>query len=86
MWVERLVKRAPSCGDVSALLSVGQPAGPPLWYLAGIPESQASKTNILAILIDDLRVRDLGCTGSTFYETPNLGDICHDVLRFHIGR
>ena len=33
------------------------------------------KTNILVILIDDLGVRDLGCTGSTFYETPNLDQL-----------
>jgi len=28
--------------------------------------------NIIVILVDDLGVRDLGCTGSDFYETPNL--------------
>ena len=28
--------------------------------------------NILLILIDDMGVRDLGCTGSTFYETPHI--------------
>jgi arylsulfatase A-like enzyme len=28
--------------------------------------------NILVILIDDMGVRDLGCTGSTFYETPHI--------------
>jgi arylsulfatase A-like enzyme len=30
------------------------------------------RPNILLILIDDLGARDLGCFGSTFYETPNL--------------
>ena len=28
--------------------------------------------NLIIILVDDLGVSDLGCTGSTFYETPNL--------------
>jgi arylsulfatase A-like enzyme len=28
--------------------------------------------NIIVILIDDMGVRDLGCTGSTFYETPHI--------------
>lgn len=30
------------------------------------------RPNILLILIDDLGVRDLGCTGSSFHETPHL--------------
>lgn len=28
--------------------------------------------NIVVILVDDLGIRDLGCTGSAFYETPHL--------------
>ena len=28
--------------------------------------------NIIVVLIDDMGVRDLGCTGSTFYETPHI--------------
>jgi arylsulfatase A-like enzyme len=34
------------------------------------------------ILIDDLGVRDLGCTGSTFYETPNLDRMAAEGVRF----
>ena len=45
----------------------------------------SSPTDFLVLLIDDLRVWALGCTGSTFYEAPNLGDIRHDFLRFHLG-
>ncbi len=30
------------------------------------------RPNLIVILIDDLGARDLGCTGSTFYETPRL--------------
>ena len=31
-----------------------------------------AQPNIIVILIDDMGVRDLGCTGSTFYETPHI--------------
>ena len=30
------------------------------------------KPNVLFILVDDLGYKDLSCTGSTFYETPNI--------------
>ncbi|NMH86896.1 sulfatase [Flavivirga sp. Y03] len=30
------------------------------------------KTNVVFILVDDLGWKDLGCYGSTFYETPNI--------------
>jgi arylsulfatase A-like enzyme len=30
------------------------------------------KPNILFVLVDDLGIKDLGFTGSTFYETPNI--------------
>jgi arylsulfatase A-like enzyme len=40
------------------------------------------KPNILFILIDDLGWRDLGCYGSSFYETPNLDELATQSLRF----
>ncbi|MCL2646365.1 MAG: sulfatase, partial [Phycisphaerales bacterium] len=39
-------------------------------------------TNIVSILIDDLGVRDLGCFGSTFYETPRLDALAKEGMRF----
>ena len=39
----------------------------------------ADKLNIILFLIDDLGWRDLGCQGSTFYETPNLDQFTIDV-------
>ncbi|MCL2648404.1 MAG: sulfatase, partial [Phycisphaerales bacterium] len=39
-------------------------------------------TNIISILIDDLGVRDLGCFGSTFYETPRLDALAKEGMRF----
>ncbi|MEM6391911.1 MAG: sulfatase [Planctomycetota bacterium] len=38
--------------------------------------------NLLMILIDDLGWADLGCFGSTFYETPNLDRLAKGGLRF----
>jgi arylsulfatase A-like enzyme len=45
-------------------------------------EPEMSKPNILFILIDDLGWRDLGCYGSTFYETPHLDRLATEGLRF----
>ena len=40
------------------------------------------KLNFVFILIDDLGWRDLGCFGSTFYETPNLDRLATEGMRF----
>jgi arylsulfatase A-like enzyme len=41
-----------------------------------------SAPNIVLILIDDMGQRDLGCYGSTFYETPNIDTLARDGMRF----
>lgn len=38
--------------------------------------------NIVFILVDDLGWSDLGCYGSTFYETPNLDRLASEGVRF----
>jgi len=38
--------------------------------------------NIIFIFIDDLGWRDLGCYGSTYYETPNLDRLASEGVRF----
>ncbi len=38
--------------------------------------------NIVFILIDDLGWRDLGCYGSTFYETPAIDKLASEGIRF----
>jgi len=38
--------------------------------------------NIVIVLADDLGQRDLGCYGSTFYETPNLDRLAREGARF----
>src|SRR5687768_2761762 len=44
--------------------------------------SAAPPPNIVFFLADDLGQRDLGCYGSTFYETPNLDRLARDGARF----
>ncbi len=41
-----------------------------------------SRPNVIFILIDDLGWMDLGCYGSSFYETPNLDRLAHEGVRF----
>lgn len=38
--------------------------------------------NFLFILVDDLGWKDLGCFGSTFYETPNIDRLASEATRF----
>jgi arylsulfatase A len=40
------------------------------------------RPNIILILADDLGWRDLGCCGSTFYETPHLDALARQGMRF----
>jgi arylsulfatase A-like enzyme len=38
--------------------------------------------NIVVFLVDDLGATDLGCFGSTFYETPNVDRLAREGMRF----
>jgi len=38
--------------------------------------------NVVFILVDDLGIRDLGCYGSTYYETPNCDRLAAEGMRF----
>ena len=40
------------------------------------------KLNFVFILIDDLGWTDLGCYGSSFYETPNIDRLASEGMRF----
>ncbi|MDX2037127.1 MAG: sulfatase [Isosphaeraceae bacterium] len=62
------------------------------WYLATAclvslcmlgPDARAErKPNIVMFVADDLGATDLGCFGSTFYETPNLDRLAREGVRF----
>jgi len=61
----------------------------PLWFLVFsvllIPFAAAAEQrppNVVFILADDLGWADLGCYGSTFYETPNLDRLASQSVRF----
>jgi arylsulfatase A-like enzyme len=41
-----------------------------------------NQPNIVFILIDDMGARDLGCYGSTFYETPNIDKLAGEGMLF----
>jgi arylsulfatase A-like enzyme len=66
-------------GLVSTTLAAGS--------FVGCAESTTSKTpprkpNLVFILVDDLGWTDLGCYGSTFYETPNIDQLCKESMKF----
>ncbi len=48
----------------------------------GDNQRKRRKPNFVFILIDDLGWRDLGCYGSTFYETPNIDKLAAEGMRF----
>lgn len=45
-------------------------------------EAAEKRLNFVFILADDLGWRDLGCYGSTFYETPHLDQLAREGMRF----
>jgi len=59
---------------VMALAAVGGRG----WGLAG----ERGRRNFVFFLVDDLGWRDLGCFGSTFYETPHIDKLCASGTKF----
>ncbi|MFI3213876.1 MAG: sulfatase [Eubacteriales bacterium] len=41
-----------------------------------------NKPNMIFIFMDDMGWRDLGCSGSDFYETPNIDALCREGMTF----
>jgi arylsulfatase A-like enzyme len=44
--------------------------------------ARAEKPNVILILADDMGAHDLGCTGSSFYETPRLDRLAAEGIQF----
>lgn len=44
--------------------------------------AEAKQPNIVFFLVDDLGWRDVGCYGSTFYDTPNIDRLASEGARF----
>lgn len=61
---------------LSILLAVAPFVAPPSSFAAGRPP------NVVFFLVDDLGQRDLGCYGSTFYETSNIDRLAKDGAKF----
>jgi arylsulfatase A-like enzyme len=59
-----------------ATLSLG------MFISAACANNPSSPPNVILILADDLGWRDLGCYGSTFYETPNIDRLAEHSVRF----
>ncbi len=49
---------------------------------AGGAAGRIDRPNILFILIDDMGWKDIGCSGSTYYETPNIDKLASEGMRF----
>ncbi len=45
--------------------------------------TDATKPNIVFILVDDMGWRDLGCFGAELYETPNIDKLCSQGVKFN---
>jgi len=46
---------------------------------------EPSKTNIIVFLVDDLGWKDVGCYGSSFYQTPNIDKLAKQGVLFRQG-
>src|SRR5579863_3945848 len=49
------------------------------------PPPSYARWNVVVLLADDLGWNDLGCTGSTFYETPSIDRLAAQGMRFTQG-
>ncbi len=50
--------------------------------LSGVCTGDTPRMNIVLFLIDDLGWKDLGCQGSTYYQTPNIDRLAGEGVRF----
>ncbi len=53
-----------------------------IWQCLSLSTAHAEPPNIVLFLIDDLGWRDLGCQGSTYYQTPNIDRLAKEGVRF----
>ncbi len=66
-----------------------------LMFISGLPAfsaaqqptifSKTTQPNFVVVLVDDLGYTDVGCYGSTFYETPNIDRLAANGIRFTNG-
>lgn len=54
-------------------------------FFSSVHAQKQEKPNFLVILVDDFGWTDLGCYGSSFYETPNIDRLASEGVRFTNG-
>jgi len=54
-------------------------------YSQAQTSENASQTNFVFFLVDDLGWADLGCFGSTFHRSPNIDTLCNSGIKFTNG-
>ena len=50
-----------------------------------LAEESPNRPNFVFFLVDDLGWADVGCFGSTFYETPNIDALCNSGMKLTTG-
>ena len=57
------------------------------WLMLSSPLQAAgsARTNVVLILVDDLGWKDVGCYGSSYYQTPHIDQLARDGVRFTDG-
>ena len=82
----RTTHEAAKPGALARLLALGIMGlafgGTAAFRVLGDSTSAAARPNFIFILIDDLGWTDLGCFGSTFYETPRIDRLAAEGMRF----
>ena len=53
-----------------------------VFYSCKAQAEQKKQPNIIFFLVDDLGWTDLGCYGSSFYETPNIDKLAKNGVKF----
>lgn len=56
-----------------------------LFLISAAPGNDPPPPNVVLILVDDMGWSDLGCTGSTYYETPNVDRLAREGMLFGQG-
>ena len=85
MAFSRVLPESPVPRAVVCSLLLGLAAAPSLFAAddgAAGASAKSARPNIVLILADDLGQRDLGCYGSTFYETPRINGLAAGGMKF----
>lgn len=56
-----------------------------LCLTVGIAKTENNPPNIVLVIIDDMGWKDMGCSGSQYYETPNIDALAAAGIRFENG-